>query len=523
MQTPANKNDPDFVALKNIHDLFSEKKFTDTKNYIQSILSDYPNSALLFNVLGLIDYNLKDYECAKQNYRKAIELKQDFPDPLNNLGMVERLLGNYQAAINAFNKSITLKPDYSEAFFNLANLYLQNSDLSEAETNYNLALKISPNFTQASQNLGATLLKMGRKADAVNIYLSALEYSPNDTAVLLSLGGVYKEMGELIQSTKCYEKIRKNNSDHVESFARWMSLKVQLGDFSEINNALIFHVSPSLATHLDNHPRFQIYKSIFDFLVRDLESCRYHLERFSYIKSMGAVNSLSEKNRHFCSAFYDILTRLVKTISADELKINNEVFHFGESHCLSFAHRLIQKNKHRKNIKPVITFGAKAFHFSTQENNNFKAITLQNLRRVPKNSDIFLSFGEIDCRLSEGIIAAQRKTDTNIQTLVNKTVDGYVRWFLDSNTANNHSFWFFNVPAPVFRNDRSSGDNETVAEVVRLFNERLALNIEKNQLRLIDVYSGTNNNLGFSNLKHHIDGIHLGHSIITEIEHQFIT
>ena len=67
MQTPTNKNDPDFGALKNIHDLFNEKKFTDTKNYILGIIRDYPNSALLFNVLGLIDYNLKDYECAKQN------------------------------------------------------------------------------------------------------------------------------------------------------------------------------------------------------------------------------------------------------------------------------------------------------------------------------------------------------------------------------------------------------------------------------------------------------------------------
>ena len=86
---------------------------------------------------------------------------------------------------------------------------------SEAEINYNLALKISPNFTHASQNLGATLLKkMGRKADAANIYRSALEHSPNDTAVLLSLGGVYADMGELLQSTKCYEQIQKNNSDH---------------------------------------------------------------------------------------------------------------------------------------------------------------------------------------------------------------------------------------------------------------------------------------------------------------------
>jgi hypothetical protein len=123
--------------------------------------------------------------------------------------------------------------------------------------------------------------------------------------------------------------------------------------------------------------------------------------------------------------------------------------------------------------------------------------------------------------LSEGIIAAQKKTNKEIKTLVEETVDGYVKWFLDSNNQNRHSFWFLNVPAPVFRNNCSRVENELVAEVVSLFNERLAANLEKEQLRLIDVYSGTNNNLGFSNLKHHIDGIHLGYSIITEIERQF--
>ncbi len=523
MQTPTKKIDPDLDELKDIHALFSEKKFTDTKNYILNILPNYPNSALLFNVLGLIDYNLKNYECAKQNYCKAIEIKSDFADPLNNLGMVERVLGNYQDAISAFERSIEIKPDYSQAFFNLANLYLQTSEFFEAETNYKFALEINPNFTQASQNLGATLLKMGRKADAANVYELALEFSPNDTPVLLSLGGVYKDMGELYQSLKCYEKIRKNNSGHMESFARWMSIKVQLGDFPSINNALIFHVSQSLAKKIDNHPRFQIYKSIFDFLIRDLESCRYHLERFAHLKSMGETNNLSKNNLQFCNAFYDILRTLVKNLSADNFITNNEVFHFGESHCLSFAHRSIAHKSFQARIIPVITFGAKAFHFSTPENNNFKAITLKNLNRIPRNSDVFLSFGEIDCRLSEGIIAAQKKTNIEIKTLIEKTVNGYVNWFLNSNTQNDHSFWFFNVPAPVFRNDRSRGENELVAEVVTLFNARLAASLEKKQLRLIDVYTGTSNGLGFSNLKHHIDGIHLGHSIITEIEYQLVS
>ena len=125
--------------------------------------------------------------------------------------------------------------------------------------------------------------------------------------------------------------------------------------------------------------------------------------------------------------------------------------------------------------------------------------------------------------MNEGIIAAQKKTNKEIKTLVEETVDGYVKWFLDSNNQNRHLFWFLTVPAPVFRNNCSRVENELVAEVVSLFNKRLAANLEKEQLRLIDVYSGTNNNLGFSNLKHHIDGIHLGYSIIAEIERQFFT
>ena len=523
MQTPTKRDEPEPAKLKYIYESFSEKKFTDTQDYIHSILTDYPNSALLFNVLGLIDYNLKNYESAKQKYCKAIELNPNFPDPLNNLGMVERLLGNYQDAVSAFKRSIIIKPDFSEAYVNLANLYLQISDLSKAEINYRNALKINPNFTQASQNLGATLIKMKRNADAAKVYMAALEFSPHNDAVLLSLGGVFKDMGKLQKAINCYEKIRKNKNDHEESFTRWMSLKVQLGDLSSINNALIFHVSPSLAKKLENYPRFQIYKSILDFLVRDLASCRYHLERFSYLRQMGETSSLSKKNVQFCNAFYNILTLLVKKLSANDLKSDNKVFHFGESHCLSFAHCSMKNNGFQTYFTPVITFGAKAFHFSTAENNNFKAITLQNLNRIPRKSDVFLSFGEIDCRLSEGIIAAQKKTNKKITSLVESTVYGYVQWFLDSNTKNNHSFWFFNVPAPVFRNDRSSVDNRAVAEVVTLFNETLAAILEKNQLRLIDVYSGTSNNLGFSNLKHHIDGIHLGHSIITEIEHQFFT
>ena len=82
-------------------------------------------------------------------------------------------------------------------------------------------------------------------------------------------------------------------------------------------------------------------------------------------------------------------------------------------------------------ITPKITFGAKAFHFSTEKEDAFKAITRANFNSCPDGSKVFISFGEIDCRLNEGFMHAAAKHKKLMVDLINETVSGYLVGFLN--------------------------------------------------------------------------------------------
>ena len=76
----------------------------------------------------------------------------------------------------------------------------------------------------------------------------------------------------------------------------------------------------------------------------------------------------------------------------EKSETDNKIYHVGESHCLSYAHHLIKINKINFKICPRVIYGAKAFHFSQDKDNSFKALTKLHLDALPLNSKIFVSF-----------------------------------------------------------------------------------------------------------------------------------
>ena len=108
----------------------------------------------------------------------------------------------------------------------------------------------------------------------------------------------------------------------------------------------------------------------------------------------------------------------------EEPDSENKVYHLGESHCLSYAHRNITIGGSNFSIAPRITFGAKAFHFSRTKQDSFKAITKAHFVSLPKSSKVFLSYGEIDCRPNEGFISAATKLDKPLEELIDQTSRG---------------------------------------------------------------------------------------------------
>ena len=142
---------------------------------------------------------------------------------------------------------------------------------------------------------------------------------------------------------------------------------------------------------------------------------------------------------------------------------------------------------------------------------------------MPKNSLVFLSFGEIDCRPNEGIISAASKLNRPIENIISDTVEGYVSWFAEQNQSKNHRLFFFNVPAPIYNENYTAEVNEDVTSTIKLFNSLLRKIVLKNDFNLIDVYKFTVGHDEFSNGLFHIDGRHLSSAAIPEIEQQLVT
>ena len=152
----------------------------------------------------------------------------------------------------------------------------------------------------------------------------------------------------------------------------------------------------------------------------------------------------------------------------------------------------------------------------------FKEITYRHLKSIPKGSNVFLSFGEIDCRPDEGFISASRKLNEPINALIQKTTESFIRWFQVKNRVQQHSLYLFNIPAPTRKESLSESLNKAVADVIVAFNRNLENNAKLCDIKLIDVHKLTAGSDGFSNLLYHVDNWHLGPSIIPQIEKQLI-
>jgi Tfp pilus assembly protein PilF len=82
-QKDPTKNDIEFI-LK----LFNSNKLIDAKKEIDKQTIKYPNSSILFNILGAVLAGQKQFDKAVENYKKAIKINPNYAQAYNNLGIV---------------------------------------------------------------------------------------------------------------------------------------------------------------------------------------------------------------------------------------------------------------------------------------------------------------------------------------------------------------------------------------------------------------------------------------------------
>jgi len=548
---------PDYAeAYSNMGIVLNEQgKMKEAIKAYSKALAIKPDNADAYNNMGLALQNQGKLEEAIKAYNKALDIKPDYADAYINMGNAFKGQGKLKEAIEAYNKALSIKPDFADAYSNMGSALKDQGKLEEAIEAYNKALSIKPDFAEAYSNMGNALKDQGKLEEAIKAYSKALAIKPDYANAYSNMGNVLKDQGKLEDAIEAHSKALAINPDHAEAYSNMGNALKGQGKLEEAieayNKALV--IKPDFANAIENRltlltqiqgtvlsrskkhkqitegkqlemiqrPKFHILHAISSFLSADENRAQRHLHNFKTCASK-LLDKLTPQDQLFCFAYSEYLSELLKKPLAGSLNLStgNVFYHIGESHCLSYAHHNLEINGETSRIVPMITFGAKAFHFSEVNDNEFKAITKTNLDSIPRGSQIFVSFGEIDCRPNEGFISAAIKLDQSVEDIIANTLSGYFQWFAKHNKDWNHNMHFVNVPAPEYDQMYDAKKNADVANVVALFDQKMRKQIAQYNFKMIDVFEFTLGKDGFSNSFFHIDGRHLGAKALPKIEQQ---
>lgn len=292
----------------------------------------------------------------------------------------------------------------------------------------------------------------------------------------------------------------------------------QLYTKNEMFEKLDLKYDESIRAQLEENLDSLNIRAVFYFLNRDIDASIKYLDK---MKTQIDANKAANTSDTITVYYYNFLLQLIRKLDVDASPCDRKIYHLGESHSLTLAHHKITLDKQKHSIIPVHVVGAQAHHYSKAECNRIKSITKYNLEMIPDYSNVFISIGEIDCRPQASIIKAAFKNNIELKNLIQSTVNGYVKWFVDADSEKKHRYVFFNIPTPTYKNKYTLKENQTAAETVQLFNRFLSIALSEHSIDMVDVHGLTKGENGFSNNIYHCDDVHLDSRIIPEIEKQF--
>jgi tetratricopeptide (TPR) repeat protein len=217
---PVNKKNPSGppqAQVDAVLSLYSQGQIQEALNASETLIKDYPNSPLLYNIRGACHLALGQLDAAVKNFEQALDIKPDYADAQCNLGVTLKKLGQLEEAVKSYEKTLAIKPDYVEAHSNLGITLQELGQLEEAVKSYEKALAIKSDYADAHNNLGNTLQKLGQLDEAVKSYDKALAIKPDYAEVHSNLGVTLNELGQLDEAVKSCEKALAIKPDYADA------------------------------------------------------------------------------------------------------------------------------------------------------------------------------------------------------------------------------------------------------------------------------------------------------------------
>lgn len=484
---PHQEKSPSPQEINTLVALFSQGRYTEAIVLAQKMTVRFPAHKFGWKALGAVFKQMGRHADALAPMQKALALSPNDAEAHSNLGITLQELNRLDEAEASFRRALQLKPDYAEAHSDMGITLQKLGRLGEAEASFRRALQLKPDYVVAHNNLGNTLLALGLLDEAEASYRRALEFRPDFAEALCNLGHTLCDLDELGQAAAIYQKAL---------------------DTDPANRGL----------------DAAVYLAVLYYLDGNLEQCR------SKLHASQPIMAKTESRYKNVRSYWFYLDRLLSwhgqsSQKGSQTQSMGTLYVIGESHSLAAHGAVVRYNGQEMRCVAEWISGCKQWHLGNTKANKYKHKFEAVMARLPRESVILLSIGEIDCRHDEGIIKAWEKCpDKALAEIVQSTVDAYLGYVAAIGARYGHRIIVGGVPATNISLD--SLDQSAAGQLIhliRIFNAALKSQALAAGMDFLDVYTLTDGGEGIASGKWHIDGIHLLPCAVVEAFDRYCT
>jgi len=277
--TLAGKN-PSDETLNQLIALYNKGQIRTVTQECDRLTQEFPQSFLLWNLLGAANNAQGKLEEAITAHNKALLIKPDFAEAHNNIGAAFQSQGKFEEASAAYNKALLIKPDYARAHYNLGITLQELGRLEEAVASYRKAIALIPDYAEAHYNLGNTLQELGKSKDAEASYRKAIAFKPDYAEAHSNLGITLRELGRSKDAEASYRKAIALKPDYADAHS---NLGVTLQELGKLEAALVQYKKSFELVRGKNpvDPQHQSFRLI------SKAKMTHDIEQFEYLAASG--------------------------------------------------------------------------------------------------------------------------------------------------------------------------------------------------------------------------------------------
>ena len=169
-------------------------KLDEAEAAYKSIIEKAPDVPEVYQNLGSVYAQKKDFANAEAAFLKGLELRPDSSDMATQLARLYQDNGQPEKAMAVMEKSAGANPTDAKAQFNRGIFLLNSYKNEEAIAAFEAAIKADPGMTEAYYRLGALMVGQGKIPEAIQNLEKYLSLNPTDAQNVATAQGLLKAM-----------------------------------------------------------------------------------------------------------------------------------------------------------------------------------------------------------------------------------------------------------------------------------------------------------------------------------------